>query len=153
MTKRRWWILGVSVALAYAGLLGWRAWVIPIHVAAPEPSSTADLADTLADAPRSVLIAPIVFDLGPAIAQFEADVPRQFGSMERRIRAENSSRSSSAFAATRAPFQVHVEGAEIVIETVLEYEGRGWYNPPLLPEVSAGCGGARIPSPGCAYAS
>jgi hypothetical protein len=147
MTKRGWWIVGVVAALAFAGLLAWRVWMLPIHVAAPEPSSTADLADTLPEIPPSILIAPIVFDLGPAIARFEADVPRHFGSLDRRIRADSSARTSVAFAASRSPFQVRVEGTEIVIETVLEYEGRGWYDPPLAPEVSAGCGGGDDPKP------
>ena len=147
MTKRGWWIVSGGVVLAFAGLLAWRVWMLPIHVAAPEPSSTADSRDTLPQIPPSVLIAPIVFDLGPAIARFEADVPRHFGSLDRRIRADSSARASVAFAASRSPFQVRVEGTEIVIETVLEYEGRGWYNPPLGPEVSAGCGGGDDPKP------
>lgn len=147
MAKHRLWISGVVSAIAFAGLLVWRIWIIPIRVAAPEPSLTADLADTLSQVPRSVLIAPIVFDLGPAIAQFEADIPRRFGSLDRRIRADSSARASVAFAASRSPFRVRVEGTEIVIETVIEYEGRGWYNPPLGPEVSAGCGGGDDPKP------
>ena len=147
MTKRGWWIGGVVLALAFAGLLVWRSGMFPIHVEAPEPSPTADLPDTLSEVPPSVLMAPIAFDLGPAIAQFEADVPRRFGSMDRRLRADSTARASVAFAASRSPFQVRVEGTEIVIETVLEYEGRGWYNPPLAPEVTAGCGGGADPKP------
>jgi hypothetical protein len=147
MAKRGWWIGGVVLALAFAGLLVWRWWLLPIHVAAPEPSYTADFADTLSQVPRSVLIAPIAFDLGPAIAQFEADVPRRFGSLDRRLRADSSARASIAFTASRSPFRVRVEGTEIVIETVLEYEGRAWYDPPLGPEVSAGCGGGDNPKP------
>jgi hypothetical protein len=147
MARRGWWIGGVVLALALAGLLAWRLWSIPIQVAAPEPSPTPDLPDTLPQAPPSVLIAPIAFDLGPAIARFEADVPRRFGSLERRLRADPSARTSFAFKASRSPFRVRVEGSEIVIETVLEYEGRGWYNPPLGPEVSAGCGGGDDPKP------
>ena len=147
MTKRGWWIIGVVVAVAIAGLLLWRSPVFPMHVEAPEPSSTADFPYTLSEVPPSVLIAPIAFDLGPAIAQFEADVPRQFGSMDRRIRADSSARASVAFTADRSPFRVHVEGTDIVIETVLEYEGRGWYDPPIGPEVSAGCGGGDDPKP------
>jgi hypothetical protein len=147
MAKRRWWIVGIVVALVVAGILVRRVWFVPIRAAAPEPSCSADLADTLPQIPMSILIAPIVFDLGPAIAQFEADVPRHFGSLERRIRADSSARTSVAFAASRSPFRVHVEGTEIFIETVLEYEGRGWYDPPLGPEVSAGCGGDDDPKP------
>jgi hypothetical protein len=147
MAKHRVWISGVVSATAFAGLLVWRIWILPIHVAAPEPSLTADLADTLSRVPRSVLTAPIVFDLGPAIAQFEADIPRRFGSLDRRLRADSSARASVAFTASRSPFLAHVDGTEIVIETVIEYEGRGWYAPPLGPEVSAGCGGGDDPKP------
>jgi hypothetical protein len=147
MAKRGWWIGGIGLALAFTGLLVWRSGLFPIHVEAPEPSPTTDFADTLAEAPPSVFIAPIAFDLGPAIAQFEADVPRRFGSLDRRLRADSSARTSVAFAASRTPFRVRVEGTEIVVETVLEYEGRGWYDPPLGPEVSAGCGGGDAPKP------
>lgn len=147
MAKRTWWIGGITLALALATLIVWRAWMLPIHVEAPEPALTADLPDTLPRVPQSIVIAPIVFDLGPAIAQFEADVPRQFGSMDRRIRADSSARASVAFTASRSPFQVRVGGTEIVIETVLEYEGRGWYDPPIGPEMSAGCGGGDDPKP------
>jgi hypothetical protein len=147
MARRYWWIGGVILALVFAGVVAWRVWIVPIHVAAPEPVLTADFADTLSRVPRSILIAPIVFDLGPAIAQFEKDFPRHFGSMDRRIRADSSSRASIAFTASRSPFRVRVEGTEVVLETVLEYEGRCWYNPPLAPEVSAGCGGGDDPKP------
>ena len=84
MVKRGWRIGGLVLVVAFAGLLSWRAWYHPIRVAAHEPALTADVADTLSQVPRSILIAPIVFDLGPAIAQFEADVPLQFGSLDRR---------------------------------------------------------------------
>jgi hypothetical protein len=147
MAKRRWWIIGAVLALAFAGLLARRVWILPVYVAAPEPSPTADFADTLPQVPQSVLIAPIAFDLGPTIAQFEADVPRRFGSLDRRLRADSSARASVAFVARRSRFRVHVEGSQIVIGTVLEYEGRGWYDPPLAPEVSAGCGGGDDPKP------
>ena len=147
MAKRGLWIVGVVLALALAGLLARRVWIRPIYVTAPEPFPTADLPDTLSLVPKSVLIAPIAFDLGPAIAQFEADVPRRFGSMEHRFRADSTARASVAFMANRAPFQVRVEGSEIVIETVIEYEARGWYDPPLAPEVSGGCGGGEDPKP------
>ncbi len=148
MTKRGWWIIGV-VAVSRVGHSARVALVVhhdprrcPRALVNGRPGG-----DPSADAAGSVLIAPIVFDLGPAIAQFEADVPRHFGSMDRRIRADSSSRASVAFAASRSPFQVRVDGTEIVVETVLEYEGRGWYDPPLAPEVSAGCGGGDDPKP------
>ena len=147
MTKRGTWISGVILALAFAGFLAWRGGIRPIHVAAPEPALTADFADTLSQVPPSALTAPIVFELGPAIAQFEADIPRHFGSLDRRLRADSTARASVAFTASRSPFRVHVEKTEIVVETVLEYEGRGWYDPPLGPEVSAGCGGGDDPKP------
>ncbi len=147
MTKRGWWIAAIVLALALAGLLAWRGWILPIHVSAPEPATAADLPDTLTQVPWSVVIAPIAFDLGPAIARFETDVPRRFGSLDRRVRADSSARASFAFSASRSKFQVQVEGNEIIIETVVEYEGRGWYKPPLGPELSAGCGEGGDPKP------
>ena len=147
MTKRGWRVAGVVLALVCAGLLARSLWIRPIYVSAPEPSPTADFPDTLPEVPGSVLIAPIAFDLGPTVAQLEADVPRRFGSLDRRLRADSSARASVAFAASRSPFRVHVEGTEIVLETVLEYEGQGWYDPPLGPEVSAGCGAGDDPKP------
>ena len=147
MARFAWRTGGVVLAFAVAGLLAWRLWILPIHIAAPEPSLTADFADTLSQVPPSILIAPVVFDLGPAIAQFEADVPHRFGSLDRRLRADSSARASVAFTASRSPFRVRVEGSKIVVETVLEYQGRGWYDPPLGPEVSAGCGGSDDPKP------
>ncbi len=147
MAKRGWLIGGAALALAVAAYFVWRVWILPIHVAAPEPSLTPDVAETLPRVPASILIAPIIFDLGPAIAQFEADVPRRFGSLEQRIRADSTARSSFAFTARRSPFSVRVEGSEIVIETTLEYEARAWYDPPLAPEMSAGCGGGSDPKP------
>lgn len=147
MVKRSWWVGGVVAALAIAGYLVARVWILPIRVDAPEPTAMDDVVDALPPVPRSVLVAPIAFDLGPAIAQFEADIPRDFGSLDRRMRAESGTGTTVAFAATRSPFRVHVEGAKAVIETELEYEGRCWYEPPVGPEVSAGCGGGDDPKP------
>lgn len=146
MTRRLRWIGGMAVALVL-GLLALRIWLSPIRVAAPEPALTADPPDTLSQVPPSVVTAPIVFDLGPAISQLEEDVPGRFGSMDRRIRADSTARASVAFTASRSPFEVRVEGGQISVETVLEYEGRAWYNPPIGPEVSAGCGGGDGPKP------
>ena len=147
MVKRFWWVGGIVLALVLAGVLVARIWILPIHVDAPEPVVTEDVVDDLPPVPRSVLVAPFAFDLGPALAQFEADIPRQFGSLDRRLPVDGGKGASFAFVATRSPFRMHIEGTQVVLETVVEYEGRCWYDPPVGPQLSVGCGGDGDPRP------
>jgi hypothetical protein len=51
-----------------------------------------------------------------------------------------------AYSISREPFRVSIRGSTATISSIIHYEGQGWYNPPLLPEVSASCGsGERRP--------
>lgn len=84
--------------------------------------------------------APIALSLGPALQALEAAVPTRFGDLDRRIRHPSNGRQHFAYEATRAPFTVALDDERITLGTVVRYAGRGWYNPPLLPELSAACG-------------
>jgi len=88
----------------------------------------------------SIVDAPIAYALDPMLTALEQAVPRRFGDINHRIRSPSNPRQSFAFAATRTPFEVDFDGKQVTISTVVSYEGRGWYNARLAPEVGASCG-------------
>lgn len=93
----------------------------------------------------SVIDAPISIDLGETLEALEAAVPTTFGDIERRIRNPSNRRQQFAFAASRSPFRVALNDGQLSLGTVISYEGRGWYDATLAPDVTGSCGtdGAR----------
>jgi hypothetical protein len=83
---------------------------------------------------------PVRYDLAPALRWLESEVPLVFGDLNQRRQAAGNSRVHFAFRATRRPFEVSVEGRSATLSAELAYQVRAWYDPPLLPEVSAACG-------------
>jgi hypothetical protein len=79
-------------------------------------------------------------DLQSALAAAEAEVPRRFGSMDLRLKADSSARTSYAFLAEREPFTVRFAGDTILATATIHYQGRGWYDPPIGPTITGGCG-------------
>ena len=134
MTKSRWTAFATAVALllSMASCGGDR-------IDAPPPAVvTGVVMESLPPVPPSRLELPVTYDLAPALAWLETEVPRNIGSMDKQIRVND--RTKIAFAITREPFQVSFAPRTITISSVLHYEGRGWYNPPVLPEMSGSCG-------------
>ncbi len=111
-----------------------------LSVPAPAEGSGAIAAAALPPMSPSVVDAPISYALEPALDALERLVPRRFGDIERRIRIPSNSRQRVAFEATRTPFAVAFDGDEVTLVSTVSYQGRGWYNPPLLPTISASCG-------------
>jgi hypothetical protein len=110
-------------------------------VDAPPPVRVADSTiDSLPTLPPSLLDAPITYDLSPALEKLEASVPTTFGNLEARKRSETNKRVNTAFAAERSPFDVQLAGNTIRVKTVLEYQGKGWYNAPLGGDLFGSCG-------------
>jgi hypothetical protein len=110
-------------------------------VDAPPPTRVADSSiDSLPSLPPSVVDAPITYDLSPALASLEAAVPLKFGNIDARRRSETNRRVNTAFAAERSPFEVRIDGSTIHVGTVLEYQGKGWYNAPLGGDLFGSCG-------------
>jgi Domain of unknown function (DUF4403) len=110
-------------------------------VDAPPPVRVADTAaDSLPPLPPSLLDAPITYDLSPAFERLEAAVPKTFGDLEARRRSEKNHRINTAFAAERSPFEVRLERNTVRLKTVLEYQGKGWYNAPLGGDLFGSCG-------------
>jgi hypothetical protein len=110
-------------------------------VDAPAPTPIADAGvDSLPMLPPSIVDAPITYDLTPAIATLENSVPRRFGDINDRRRTGSNRRVHTAFAAEREPFRVRFDGNTVRVSTVLEYQGRGWYNTALGADLHGSCG-------------
>jgi hypothetical protein len=109
-------------------------------VQAPPPELLADVGPAVTALPPSSLEVPIEYDLSPVLAALERAVPRTFGDIEERLPIPGNSRVHVAFEAERSPFTVTLDGQTARITSTIRYRGRGWYDPPLAPEVSASCG-------------
>lgn len=109
-----------------------------LDVDAPAPAMLADV-DTLPTLPTSTLDIPLTLDLSPVVRDLEKAVPRRFGDIDDRKPTSNK-RVHIAFEATRDPFVVSLTGQTARIAAVVHYKGRGWYKPPIGPEISSSCG-------------
>ena len=90
--------------------------------------------------PPSLLEVPLSYDLSPVVAQLEKAIPRRFGDLNKKQPIPSNKRMHFAYTAERDPFTVTLDGNTARIRAVLHYAGRGWYNAPIAPEVSASCG-------------
>ena len=128
-----------AVAVGAVGLLA-ACTSSELDAPAPVANSARVSQAPLTPLPQSVIDAPIAFSMENALAALERAVPRQFGDIEKRIANPNNKRQHFAFAASRSPFEVKLNGQRLTVETIIDYSGRGWYDPPLAPTVSASCG-------------
>ncbi|HET9982855.1 MAG TPA: DUF4403 family protein [Longimicrobiales bacterium] len=129
---RSWVSLAAAVSLLACGRKG-------EEIDAPAPALSAD-ADSMPTLPPSIIDASITYDLTPVVAALEKAVPRRFGDLDARHELPGNSRVHFAFAARRDPFRVSIDGSTARMASVIHYQGRGWYDPPLAPEVSGSCG-------------
>lgn len=130
-----------------AGVYVYRTLTTPFSINAPPPEITADIPDSTPPIPASVVEAPITYDMSDALDSLERAIPRQYGDITQRFQAGNNRRAHFAFAVSRAPFVLRVEGRTVSLSTVLEYEARGWYLPIIGPQMSAACGTGGVPRP------
>lgn len=114
---------------------------------APPPEVSEDAADTLLTLAPSVVESEIRYDLEPALAALERAVPRTFGDITQRLDVASNKRMHVAFEARRSPFVISVDSQRVTVSSIVEYEGRGWYKPPIGPEISAACGTGNVPKP------
>jgi len=106
---------------------------------APFPVVAADIS-TLPALPPSTLNVPVIYDLTPVLEALEREVPTQWGTMDERRQHPTNDRVSFAFELERSGFSASLDGDTARLSATLRYRGRGWYDPPLAPEVSASCG-------------
>ncbi|MBA3496129.1 MAG: DUF4403 family protein [Gemmatimonadales bacterium] len=108
-------------------------------VAPPAPRATAAWVDTLPPVPTSYLDVPVRYDLAPAMRWLESEIPMRIGDLEDRQAVPDNQRMHYAYEATRTPFRLAVHGRTATLQADLNYRVRGWYNPPVLPEISGAC--------------
>jgi hypothetical protein len=104
------------------------------------PRATSAWVDTLPPVPTSFIDVPVRYNLAPALQWLETTVPRALGDINERRPMPGKKRMHYAFDLERQPFQVRIAGRTATVVAVIQYEGRVWYDPPVLPEISASCG-------------
>lgn len=132
------------------GLAGWYVYLTltnPLRIDAPPPAVVADLPDSLPQLPASVVEAPISYDMSSAMDSLERALPRTYGDITRRMQLGENRRAHFAFAVSRSPFRLRLDGRTVSLSTVVEYEARGWYLPFIGPQISAACGTGGVPRP------
>ena len=112
-------------------------WATKVEAPAPEVAEDRIVVPEL---PVSTLSMPVTYDLSPIIESLERTVPRTFGSLEDRKDIPSNDRAKAAFELRRGPFRAELEGDVARVSSVIRYRGRAWYDPPVLPEISASCG-------------
>jgi hypothetical protein len=96
--------------------------------------------DTLPPVPTSYLDVPVRYDLAPALQWLESEVPARLGDLDAKQAVPGKKRLHYAYTADRSPFKVNVDGRTAVLQADVKYRAKAWYNPPVLPEISAKCG-------------
>lgn len=144
-TLQRWgrWIRRPAVLAGLAVLvLAWAAQFISRlrvpDLDAPRPELLLD-DDWTPPLPPSRLSLPIVADLASVLDDLEAAVPTRHGSLEERQQIADNDRLEVAFALERSPFTAELRGTSAFVSSVISYRGQVWYDPPVLPTVSASC--------------
>ncbi len=110
-----------------------------VDVRAPVVDSV-DLEDRLSPLSPSLLSVPVELDLEPLVAAMESGVPGRWGNLDERFPVPENDRLEVAFELTRSPFRVTYRDSTVEVGTTIAYRARAWYDPPVLPTVSASCG-------------
>ena len=127
--------LGLAILL---GLVGWWAGTRAPRIQPPPPAVTQD-EDWVPPLPPSRLTVPIVADLTTVLSSLERAVPQRRGSLEDRQPVDDNDRLEIAFELMRSPFDAELHGNTAYLRAIIAYRGRAWYDPPILPTVSAAC--------------
>ena len=146
-TRRRAPVVVGAVLVGALAAASWMFWSRSLEIEAPPPAARDDIVDSLTPIRKSIVDAEIRYDLDSALFAIEKAVPRRFGDIEQRHQMGDNKRAHFAFAAQRSPFVISVDGRKVTISSVVEYEGRGWYRPPIGPTISAACGTGEVPKP------
>lgn len=134
-------LLLAGLVLAGAAGLAW--WFVArpgrtgrLDVARPRPGAAVPV-DSLAP---SLLGVPVRVDLGALVEVVDEALPRRWGDLEERRDVPGNDRLSVAVAVERGPLSGRYVDSLAILSTRLAYRARAWYDLPLLPAVSTGCG-------------
>jgi hypothetical protein len=112
----------------------------PNLLAPPPERLSAAPADPAPVLPPTIVDLPLLIDLAAAVALMEDAIPQRLGNVDTRISIPDNRRGAYAFELRRGPLEVAVRGEVFEIGATISYRGRGWYNPPIGPEVGGSCG-------------
>jgi hypothetical protein len=109
------------------------------------PSASGSRAELLDEVPPpqptlSHFDVPLEYDFTPILKEVERVVPRTLGSLDSLHQLGDDRRRHFAYEVTRGPFTAFMRGSQVHLRTTLSYAVRGFYNPPVGPTLSAGCG-------------
>jgi hypothetical protein len=106
----------------------------------PPPPEAGAVRIEPGDLPPSYMTVPVEVSIELLRDLLDAELPTTMGSLDERIGVPDRDRLDIAYALERGPVEVHVDERGALVGTTLEYGVRAWYDPPVLPEVSASCG-------------
>jgi len=137
---------GSTVTRTMAALLAVLAACDRADVIAPPPTRSVD--DSTRPPPSlapSSVDAIVGLDLESALEALDAALPERFGDLDRRVPLPGNDRAHYAFEVRRGRLGAQFRGDAVRLSTVLRYRGRGWFDPPLTPEVEGSCGTEETP--------
>ena len=109
----------------------------------PDPGLAA--LDSIAEVPPpsptlSSFDVPVEYDFSPILREVERVVPKTLGDLDSLRQMGDDERRMYAFEIERGPFTTFMRGSNVHLRTTLAYAVRGVYNPPVGPNIAAGCG-------------
>ncbi|MFN0177386.1 MAG: DUF4403 family protein [Gemmatimonadales bacterium] len=109
-------------------------------VLAPPPERLFGEEEPRPTLPRTILDVPMLLDLAAAVKLMEDALPAKIGNIEERQDVPGNDRGKFAFELWREPFQVTVRADTFLVSSIIHYQGKGWYDPPIGPEIGGSCG-------------
>lgn len=111
------------------------------EVMAPPPATHFDLdSERPPRLPPTSVEVPVTFDVSSALELLEQALPRHFGDIDKRTSVPGKKRMSFAYEVNREPFAADFRNDTIYLSSTIRYQGKGWYDPPIGPDISGSCG-------------
>lgn len=109
-----------------------------LEVQRPQPGG--ELAPPSYSHAPSVVRVPVSVELAALTQVVDEVLPPAWGSLDERMAVPEHDRLEVAVHVERGPVSASYRDSTAVLATRLAYRARAWYDPPLLPTVSTGCG-------------
>ena len=113
----------------------------------PPPPQPGALRIEPGDLPLSSISVPVDVSTAVLHEAVEEGLPSSIGSLDRRMQIPGNDRLSLAWEISRGPIETRFDDGRAHVAATLSYGVRAWYDPPVLPEVSASCGTDDGPPP------